>query len=68
MTTGTKQEKEWEIVNPLVDAGMACVADKFNSDSRYFLAVKRKKNGKGEWIDTNNSTTDFEAVKATLLP
>lgn len=68
VTTGTKQEKEWEIVNPLVDAGMACVADKLNSDSRYFLAVKRKKNGKGEWIDTNNSTTDFEAVKATLLP
>lgn len=68
VTTGTKQEKEWEIVSPLVDAGMACVADKFNSDSRYSLAVKRKVNGKGEWIDTNNSTTDFEAVRATLLP
>lgn len=68
VTTGTKQEKEWEIVSPLVDAGMACVADKFNSDSRYSLAVKRKVNGKGEWVDTNNSSNDFEAVKATLLP
>lgn len=68
VTTGTKQEKEWEIVSPLVDAGMACVADKFNSNSRYFLAVKRKVNGKGEWVDTNDSSNDFEAVKATLLP
>lgn len=68
VTTGVRNEKEWEIVSPLVDAGMACVADKHNSDLRYSLAVKRKKNGKGEWIDTNNSTNDFEAVKATLLP
>lgn len=67
VTTGLRNEKEWEIVSPLVDAGMACVADKFNSNSRYSLAVKRKKNVKGEWIDTNNSTNDFEAVRATLL-
>ena len=68
VTTGLRNEKEWGIVSPLVDRGMASVADNHNSDSRYFLAVKRKKNGKGEWIDTNNSTNDFEAVKATLLP
>lgn len=68
VTTGLRNDKEWEIVSPLVDRGMACVADKFNSDSRYSLAVKRKKNVKGEWIDTNDSSNDFEAVKATLLP
>ena len=68
VTTGLRNDKEWEIVSPLVDAGMACVADNHNSDSRYFLAVKRKVNGKGEWADTNNSSDDFEAVKATLLP
>lgn len=68
VTTGLRKEKEWEIVSPLVDRGMACVADKFNSNSRYSLAVKRKKNGKGEWVDTNDSSNDFEAVKATLLP
>lgn len=68
VTTGSRNEKEWEIVSPLVDRGMAYVADKSNSDSRYFLAVKRKKNGKGEWIDTNDSSNDFEAVRATLLP
>lgn len=68
VTTGLRNDKEWEIVSPLVDRGMACVADNHNSDSRYFLAVKRKVNGKGEWVDTNNSSDDFEAVKATLLP
>lgn len=67
VTTGLRNEKEWEIVSPLVDRGMACVADNHDSDSRYSLAVKRKKNVKGEWIDTNDSSNDFEAVKATLL-
>lgn len=67
VTTGLRNEKEWEIVSQLVDRGMACVADKSNSDLRYFLAVKRKKNSKGEWVDTNDSSNDFEAVKATLL-
>lgn len=68
VTTGLKNDREWEIVSPLVDRGMASVADNHNSDSRYFLAVKRKENGKGEWVDTNNSSDDFEAVRATLLP
>lgn len=67
VATGIRTDIEWAIVSPLLDAGVACVADEHNSEMRYFLSVQRKKDSNGEWQDTNNSTNDFEAKRASLL-
>lgn len=67
VATGIRTDIEWAIVSPLLDAGVACVADEHNSELRYFLSVQRKKDSNGEWQDTNNSTNDFEAKRASLL-
>lgn len=67
VATGIRTDIEWAIVSPLIDAGVACVADEHNSEQRYFLSVQRKQDSNGEWQDTNNSTNDFEAKRASLL-
>lgn len=69
VATGLKDDIEWSIVSPLIDAGVACVVNDINSDARYSLSVQRKRTANGvSWEDTNNSTNDFEAKKGSLLP
>ena len=56
-----KSDHQWNVVAPSLDAGFTYWAEQMNDASSYRKAVLRKKNGT-KWIDTNNSTNDFEAA------
>ena len=59
---------EWNVLAPTLDAGWAHCGSVDHDKSRYSLAVIRKKNADGKWIDTNNSTEDFNSdVMASML-
>lgn len=59
---------EWNVLAPTLDAGWAHCGSVNHDKSRYSLAVIRKKNADGKWIDTNNSTEDFNSdVMASML-
>lgn len=51
---------EWLVVAPSLDAGWAHCGSVDHDQNRYNKAVVRKKVD-GKWVDTNNSTNDFES-------
>lgn len=53
-------DNQWRVVAPSVDAGFTSWAETINDEGSYRKAVIRKKNG-AKWVDSNNSTNDFEA-------
>ncbi len=58
---------EWIVTSPALDAGWAHCGTVDRDMTRYGKSVIRKKNGT-KWVDTNNSTNDFESdAKASLL-
>lgn len=58
---------EWLVTSPALDAGWAHCGSVDRDQTRYTKSVIRKKNGT-KWVDTNNSTNDFESdAKASLL-
>lgn len=58
---------EWLVTSPALDAGWAHCGTVDRDQTRYGKSVIRKKNGT-KWVDTNNSTNDFESdAKASLL-
>lgn len=58
---------EWLVTSPALDAGWAHCGSVDRDQTRYGKSVIRKKNGT-KWVDTNNSTNDFESdAKASLL-
>ncbi len=58
---------EWLVTSPALDAGWAHCGTVDRDQNRYGKSVIRKKNGT-KWVDTNNSTNDFESdAKASLL-
>ncbi len=58
---------EWLVTSPALDAGWAHCGTVDRDKTRYGKSVIRKKNGT-KWVDTNNSTNDFESdAKASLL-
>lgn len=50
---------QWNVVSSALDAGYAYVAPTGSDKARYGKAVIRKKDG-DKWVDTNNSSNDFE--------
>ena len=50
---------EWNLVSPVLDKGFTYCGYVDFDENRYNKSVIRKKEGK-KWIDTNNSTDDFE--------
>lgn len=60
-------EFQWLVTSPALDAGYTHCGSVDQDKTRYGKAVVRKKDG-NKWVDTNNSTNDFEAdAKPTLL-
>ena len=57
---------QWNVVSSALDAGYTYVASTLNSTDRFGKSVIRKKEN-GKWIDTNNSSNDFEAATASYL-
>lgn len=58
---------EWIVTSPSLDAGWAHCGTVDRDKTRYGKSVIRKKDG-SHWIDTNNSTNDFESdAPASLL-
>lgn len=51
---------EWIVTSPSLDAGWAHCGSVDHDQNRYNKAVVRKQEN-GKWIDTNNSTNDFES-------
>lgn len=58
----------WSVVSPQLDAGFISASTSKKDMNRYFKSVQRKRNADGSWVDTNNSTNDFEVKRASLLP
>lgn len=50
---------EWNLVSPILDKGFTYCGQVDFDETRYNKAVVRKKDG-NKWIDTNNSSNDFE--------
>lgn len=50
---------EWNLVSPILDKGFTYCGHVDFDETRYNKAVVRKKDG-NKWIDTNNSSNDFE--------
>ena len=50
---------EWNLVSPVLDKGFNYCGYVDFDENRYNKSVIRKKEGK-KWVDTNNSTDDFE--------
>ena len=50
---------EWNLVSPILDKGFTYCGQVDFDETRYNKAVVRKKDG-NKWIDTNNSSIDFE--------
>ena len=57
---------QWNVVSSALDAGYTYVASALNSTDRFGKSVIRKKEN-GKWVDTNNSSNDFEAATASYL-
>ncbi|MBP3717031.1 MAG: DUF4876 domain-containing protein [Paludibacteraceae bacterium] len=58
---------EWLVTSATLDAGWAHCGTTTSDKTRYGKAVVRKKNG-NKWVDTNNSSKDFESeAKPTLM-
>lgn len=55
-----ESEYQWNVTSAALDAGWAHCGSVDADQNRYGKAVVRKKLG-GKWIDTNNSTNDFES-------
>ncbi len=51
--------QQWNVVSSALDAGYAYVAATGADKTRFGKAVIRKKEN-GKWVDTNNSSNDFE--------
>lgn len=68
VSLGIAGQTEWTVVSPLLDAGFISAAATKGDKNRYFKSVQRKQNADGSWVDTNNSTNDFEVKRASLLP
>lgn len=51
---------QWNVLSPSIDAGWTHCGSVDRDQNRYGKAVVRKKEN-GKWIDTNNSTNDFNA-------
>lgn len=66
VSLGVNGKKQWSVVSPFLDAGFISASTKENH--HFFESVQRKKAHDGAWFDTNNSTNDFEAKRASLLP
>lgn len=61
-------EWKWNVVAASLDAGWAHCGEVDRDMNRYGKSVIRKKDADGKWIDTNNSTNDFESdAPASLL-
>lgn len=59
---------QWNVVAASLDAGWAHCGEVDRDENRYGKSVIRKKDSDGNWIDTNNSTNDFESdAPASLL-
>jgi hypothetical protein len=59
---GVTEAHEWNVVSSTLDAGYAHCGKTTSDKSRYGKAVVRKKDATtGKWIDTNNSSDDFES-------
>jgi len=52
---------QWQVFASSLDAGWAHCGSIDHDKTRYNKAVVRKKDSNGKWIDTNNSTNDFES-------
>ena len=58
---------QWGVVAATLDAGWTHCGSVDHDKTRYGKAVVRKKTG-NKWVDTNNSTNDFNAdAKPTLF-
>ena len=64
---GIAGHTEWSVVSGLLDLGFTSASATKSDKNRYFKSVQRKKNSDGSWMDTNNSTNDFEVKRASLL-
>lgn len=51
---------QWNVLSPSIDAGWTHCGSVDRDQNRYGKAVVRKKEN-GKWIDSNNSTNDFNA-------
>lgn len=52
---------QWNLVSANLDAGWAHCGQVDKDENRYGKSVIRKKDADGKWVDTNNSTNDFES-------
>jgi hypothetical protein len=52
---------QWNLVSANLDAGWAHCGQVDKDENRYGKSVIRKKDADGKWVDTNNSTYDFES-------
>ncbi len=57
---------QWIVTSPSLDAGWTHCGSVDQDKTRYGKAVVRKRES-GKWIDTNNSTNDFEADAVPTL-
>ncbi|MBR1468842.1 MAG: DUF4876 domain-containing protein [Prevotella sp.] len=55
-----ESEFQWIVTSPALDAGWTYCGKVDRDMTRYNKAVLRKKDADGKYIDTNNSTNDFE--------
>ena len=55
-----ESEFQWIVTSPALDAGWTYCGKVDKDQTRYNKAVVRKKDADGKYIDTNNSTNDFE--------
>ena len=56
-----EEEWQWNVLPANIDNGWTYCGRTLNDKSRYSKAVIRKQDSDGKYIDTNNSTNDFEA-------
>lgn len=68
VSLGIAGHTEWHVVSPQLDAGSISASASKDDNNRFFKSVQRKRNADGSWVDTNNSTNDFEVKRASLLP
>jgi len=61
-----ESEFQWIVTSPSLDAGWTHCGSVDKDQNRYGKAVVRKKEN-GKWVDTNNSTNDFEADAVPTL-
>jgi len=61
-----KQDLGTLVFNASIDAGYTNVTDKDSDPERFGKSVVRKTDASGKYVDTNNSTNDFEVSTPTL--